>query len=355
MKILILGTAESPHIAKIVNTLSVHGHSVKLISMDRQKDFDSQISSKVDIEYIKYRNFLSYYTNALTVRAIYKKYKPDVVNVHYASGYATLARIARIKKVVVSVWGSDVYEFPYRNLLCRHILYRNLRYAKFIASTSNAMARQVEALYPKFGKKIRITPFGVNLNKFRKFKHNTNNVPVVGIVKALRPIYSVDLLIKSFRIVVDKIENTPQLHIYGDGPMRHELELLVEQLGLKQYVFFFGRIDNEHVPEVLNTFDVFVNCSVTESFGTAVVEAMACELPILVTDTPGYSEIIQNEVTGIISKDRNPETIADNIIYLLNGGEKAQILGKNARKTVIDRYEINSNIGDLEKVYFECL
>ena len=58
-----------------------------------------------------------YYLNAPLLQRLAEKIKPDVVNAHYASGYGTLMRRAKLKNTVLSVWGSDVYDFPYKNRL----------------------------------------------------------------------------------------------------------------------------------------------------------------------------------------------------------------------------------------------
>jgi hypothetical protein len=72
----------------------------------------------------------------------------DLLNVHYASGYGTTAALSGFRPWMLSVWGSDVYDFPYESRLKGWWLRRNLRQADLIGSTSEAMAQQVKALVP---------------------------------------------------------------------------------------------------------------------------------------------------------------------------------------------------------------
>src|SRR5690606_15261898 len=108
---------------------------------------------------------LGYWLNAPFVRRALRKLNPDIVNVHYASGYGTLGRLARFKPTLLSVWGSDVYVFPYRGWINRNLLIRNLRSATRIASTSEVMARKLRAICPTVDD-VFITPFGVEVDRF---------------------------------------------------------------------------------------------------------------------------------------------------------------------------------------------
>ena len=83
-----------------------------------------------------------------------------------------MARKARLPKYILSVWGSDVYDFPYESRVKNHILKRNVRSASYLASTSNCMAVQLKKVMQDEKLEITITPFGVDLNKFdpKKYK-----------------------------------------------------------------------------------------------------------------------------------------------------------------------------------------
>ena len=74
------------------------------------------------------------------LNTILRDWRPDILNAHYASGYGTTAALAGAKPLLLSVWGSDVYDFPYQGLLQAMLIRFNLRRATAIASTSRAMA-----------------------------------------------------------------------------------------------------------------------------------------------------------------------------------------------------------------------
>lgn len=242
--------------------------------------------------------------------------------------------------------------FHIRAALNHWVICKNLKYANAIASTSYAMANQVRKVLNDNKQPITVTPFGVDINRFRPTRNRIDNKSIViGIVKYLEPIYDIPLLINAHAILCDKLEVKPVLKIYGDGSLRNELEQLVDKLGTSQYVQFLGIIPNTEVPVVLNEMDVFVNCSIQESFGVAVVEAMACELPVVVTDTEGYKEVVDDGINGIVLKDRNPETMSS-VLYdlIINPSLRAQY-GKCAREKVLKEYNWEKNVDTMESLY----
>lgn len=352
MKILFIGAATSNHTVRWVNALSGLGHTVMLVSRGDQRHERNEIAIDVKVIYLKFRGSKGYYLNVPELRRIYNKFKPDVVNVHYATGYATLARLAHMRPLVVSCWGSDIYDFPWKNLRNQRLVCRNLNYANAVASTSIAMANKAREVLKNPEKEITITPFGVDTELFKPLEKNKDNhTPIIGIVKYLEPIYDVALLIKAFSIVCNKLEAIPKLLIYGSGSQKEELIKLTEHLRIDNMVEFYDTIPNSQVPEVINSFDVFVNCSVRESFGVAVVEAMACEVPVVVTNAEGYREIVVDRETGIILQDREPESMATALIELLRNDEKRRQYGEAGRKRVLDLYDWKKNICIMEKLY----
>ena len=116
-------------------------------------------------------------------------------------------------------------------------------------------------------------------------------------------------------------------------------------------MFFFGTIPNAQVAGALQSFDVFVNCSVKESFGVAIVEAMSCGLPVVATDTAGFREVVDDGVTGFILADREPETMAEKIIELLNDSNLRKGMGFAGRKKVLELYDWEKNISIMENLY----
>lgn len=356
MKILFLAPANSIHTVRWVNALAERGNKVVLASLPNHRDEKELVNKTVKLIYLPVQGAKGYYLNAYSLFKLYKKICPDVINAHYASGYGTLARISRLPHLLLSVWGSDVYDFPYESKMKMYIIKKNLLYAEKIASTSNAMARQVERLIGK--RNIAITPFGVDTEKFKKADglKKEENVFTIGIVKTLDYKYGIDVVIKAFsvfdkRIGKETIER--KLVIYGEGKDRKELEKLCRRLEIENKVIFKGIIDNSQVPVVLNQMDVacFGSRLDSESFGVSVVEAMACEVPVIATDVDGFKEVIENAQTGYIVKRDNYKEMAEKLYLLFLDNEKRRNFGSNGRVRVEKLYNWVRNVDEMLDLY----
>lgn len=362
MKILFLANAASIHTVRWVNALSERGHEVHLVYKFDDEPKDNKISQDVNLHRLKYSGRKGYYLNVKQLKSLYNSIKPHVVNVHYASGYGTLARISKMKPLVLSVWGSDVYDFPYKNKLSMKTVVDNLKYANQIASTSNSMANQVRRLLKDKNKNIGITPFGVNIEHFSNNKDNglaENNI-IIGTIKALSYQYGIDDFIQSIKILKDnlKTEGHEELSnkifakIYGDGQLKDELQNLINKLGLAQSVSLEGRIPNTKVPLALEEFDVFAATSVVnESFGVSVVEAMSMKLPVVATDVPGFKEIVDDGKTGVIVERNNPEAIAEALERLVLDSDLRKAFGLRGRKKVERLYNWDDNVNKMIDIY----
>ena len=299
MKVLFISAANSIHTIRWVNSLYEKGLEVVLISLKDHRNKDTNINQNIKIIYLPISGNKGYYLNRFFINKIVKNEKPDIINVHYASGYGTLGRFIKFKNKLLNVWGSDVYDFPRQSKLKKQILIKNLNSYKAIASTSCCMAKEVEQYLVK-KQKIYITPFGVDTEKFKNLNlEKKEDKIIIGIVKTLESKYGIEYLIKAVKelekILDKKNFEKIEVRIYGKGSLKEVLENLAQELKIEKKIKFEGFIPNLKVPKVINKMDIFVVPSVldSESFGVAAVEAMACEVPVIVSNVGGLRKIIK--------------------------------------------------------------
>lgn len=364
-KVLFISAASNIHTVRWVNVLSEE-FEVHLAYCSDHKPSIDVINEKVVLHELKYKAPFGYYLNSFQLRKIYKDIKPDIINVHYASGYGTLARVSKIKPVLLSVWGSDVYDFPNESKLKRIILKRNVLYAKEIASTSNAMAKQLKKVVPELEKEVYITPFGVDINRFNKMNIQRDNDDFnIGIIKTLKEKYGIKYAILAIEELKNRLieKNKKELaeriklYIYGDGEQKESLQKLINDKRLNDSVVLMGKIPNNEVPNALNKFDVFCATSVlnSESFGVAVVEAMSCGIPVVATKTDGFSEVMVDKETGYLVEMKNVEQIVDSLENLLENESLREIMGNNGRKRVNELYNWQENANYMKKIYYDVI
>jgi len=361
MKILFLSAASNIHTVRWVNALSECGYKVYLISLYSHKESNDNINHSVTIYYLYNHGKLGYYTNAKRLKSLNDKLSPDVVNVHYASGYGTLARLAKLQNTILSVWGSDVYDFPFKNPLNMWTIQRNLSAATLIASTSNCMAAQTQKLVNK-KLDITVTPFGVDINRFAPMKgKKVEGIFTVGVIKGLYKKYGIDTILEAFSIFVKRLPLkegcNARIIICGTGPEEKKLKKLCSDLNIEDMVYWKGYIPNANIPQVMNEFDVFCLGSRldSESFGVAAVEAMSCSLPVIATDVDGFKEVIEHNITGYIVPRNDAKAIASKILYLYNSPKVRLFLGENARKRVVKFYDWKNNVSQMENLYIRSM
>lgn len=357
MKVLFIAAANSIHTIRWVNSLYEKGLEVVLVSLKDHRNKDNDINKNIKIIYLPVAGYKGYYLNRFFINKIVKKEKPDVINVHYASGYGTLGRFIRFENKLLNVWGSDVYDFPKQSKIKKQILIKNLNSYKAIASTSHCMAKETEQYLLK-NQKIYITPFGVDIEKFKNLNlEKEENKIVIGTVKTLEPKYGIEYLIRAIKklekIIEREIFERIEVRIYGKGYLREKLEILTKELRIEEKIKFKGFILNSEVPKVINEMDIFVIPSIldSESFGVAAVEAMACEVPVVVSDADGLKEVVIDNETGFVVPKKDYKVIAEKFKRLIIDKSLSQNFGKAGRRRVTELYSWNDNVKNMIKIY----
>lgn len=361
MKIVLLSGLCSIHTIRWANGLADAGLEIHVISL-ADLPLTDQINSNVIVHMLPYKRNLGYFKMVPAVKTLLKLIKPDLVNAHYASGYGTTATLVNFKPTLLSVWGSDVYDFPYTSLLHKYIVIQNLKAATAIASTSHCMAEQTRKLLPSLNN-IAITPFGVDINQFSQvvpIKPTNQGKIVIGTVKKLTSKYGIDTLIEAFNLLYNDLKQTDvgianklELRLVGGGEQTNELRLLAQNLGIADKVNFVGQVAHNSVPDELGKLDIYValSRSESESFGVAIIEAGATGRPVVVSDAGGLPEVTIDNKTGLIVPRENPKLAAEALKKLVLNPNLRYELAINGRQHVADNYSWDKCIEKMIQVY----
>jgi glycosyltransferase involved in cell wall biosynthesis len=122
---------------------------------------------------------------------------------------------------------------------------------------------------------------------------------------------------------------------------------------LRERVIFLGH--REDIPRVLRTIDVYVYPSVLEGLGTALIEAMAAERPVVLSDIPTFRYFVRDKKDGLFFTPRDPGDIADKVLWLLRNRGEAVRIGRNARKTAMEQFSLSAMIDLTESLYVKML
>ncbi|MFN0275174.1 MAG: N-acetyl-alpha-D-glucosaminyl L-malate synthase BshA [Chitinophagales bacterium] len=265
--------------------------------------------------------------------------KLDLLHVHYAIPHASAAYIAqKILKsrnynlpFITTLHGTDI------TLVGRDETF--IPVVTFSMEKSNGLTSVSESLkkdtYKNFNIKneIKVIPNFIDFSRFKKLNKDhfrkviaANNEKIIMHTSNFRKVKRVDDVIHMFCKVRESID--AKLLLVGDGPERQNIEKLSRQLCKPEDVHFLGK--QEAVEELLAISDLFVLPSETESFGLAALEAMACEVPVISTNTGGLPEINVQGVTGYLSNVGDTDDMAKHAIDILSDENTLKQFKKNA-------------------------
>ncbi len=175
-----------------------------------------------------------------------------------------------------------------------------------------------------------------------------SGAPIVGNVAALAPHKGQRHLVDAAARVVRRIPDARFL-ILGDGELRAALERQIRDLGLDRHVLLAGFRND--VLGLMRSFDVFVMSSITEGLGSAVLEAMACERPVVATLAGGLPEAVEAGVTGLLVPPRDDAAMEEAIVRLLNDAALRTQFGRAGRRRVLEQFSVERLVAETARVY----
>ncbi len=361
-KLILLADINSEHTQKWAIGLSNSGYKIGIFSFSAPK---TNWFKNYSIECLhKHSNVtnsnkllakLAYITFLPKLKTIIKEFKPDILHAHYASSYGLLGALSGFHPYIISVWGTDIMKFPHKNLFTRQIIKFNLRSANAVCATSHTLEKHIHQL---INKKVEVIPFGVDLSEFvnKKSSKKDTSVFTIGCVKSLEKNYNINTLIVSFsQLKIKYPDKKLKLIIVGEGSERAALERSVFELNLNEHVVFEGKLPHHLVADKINELDVLVNLSEYESFGVSVIEAMACHVPVIVSEAEGLKEVVDDQKNGSIVTYNNIGQVVGALERLMLNENLRNTIGINAAERVRKNYNWFNNLNQMKRVYSKVL
>jgi N-acetyl-alpha-D-glucosaminyl L-malate synthase BshA len=346
--------------------LAKKGHKVHFITYKQPFRLDN-FHPNVSYHEVSFENYALFenppYETALSSRIVdvVKHEKIDILHVHYAIPHASAAYMAQqILKAdgifipfITTLHGTDI------TLVGKDHSF--LPVVNFSINNSNGISAVSESLKAdtlsnfQIQKEIKVIPNFIDFQRFSKKERNhfrklvaNDDEKILIHISNFRKVKRVEDVARMFELVLKKIP--AKLLMVGDGPERHKAEELTRSLGVCAHVKFIGK--QEAVEDLLSISDLFVLPSQTESFGLAALEAMACEVPVISSNSGGIPEINIQGKTGFLSPVGDYEDMAKNAIYILENEERMLEFKKNAFEKA-QEFHIDKILPMYENFYYE--
>jgi len=334
-------------------SIAKRGHDIHVFTTSAT--YKDSVEKNGNIAVHRYGTLAQILQRGISPNLILKPLKHEVDIIHVHIGSSPLELIAALlytklkKKPLVATYHGDVIpsrkSIAYRSSVWIYnaVVRKVLDSADIIISPSEYYINE-SIFLGKYYDKIVSIPNGINLEDFdipyskeecREKLGLPTDKKIILFLGVLHPKKGPDVLLKAMPRVLSKVPNT-ELVIAGDGIMRRELEELSEKLGINDYVNFAGFIPENLKPLYYNSADVFCLPSImtSESFGIVNLEAMVCSVPVVASKIGGVPDVVKDRENGLLIPPKDPDALADAIIYLLENEDVRKKMGKNAREKV---------------------
>jgi N-acetyl-alpha-D-glucosaminyl L-malate synthase BshA len=312
--------------------LAQKGHKIHFItySQPTRLDFLNENLFYHEVEFHSYPLFeYPPYELALAsmMVSVVKNEKLDLWHVHYAIPHASAAYMAKqilktqgiIIPVVTTLHGTDI-TLVGKDASYEPVVTFSINQSDGVTAVSEDLKRETFNSF-RITNEIEVIPNFIDLEKFKKQKKDhfkkaicPDGEMLIVHTSNFRKVKRVDDVIHIFANIHQEVP--AKLLMIGDGPERTKAEALCRELDICDDVRFLGKL--EAVEEVLSVADLFIMPSEKESFGLAALEAMACEVPVISSNTGGLPELNIQGVTGFLSPVGDVEDMTRKALFVLD-------------------------------------
>jgi glycosyltransferase involved in cell wall biosynthesis len=333
-------------------------------NFEKEKMFDN-----IKVKYFKYYGYEHYNFSP----ALFKKLSKEIKNydlIHITAVWnfpvfigAYLSRKSKIPYIISPIGTLDPHVVKNKSYIVKKLYYnliskRDLKKASLIHYTTEYEKHKTEK-YFKIKNKGVVIPRGIEFEEFEKENKNLifekipylKNKKYILFLSRINWKKGLDILIPAFHKISKDFKD---IYLVITGPDNEgygkKVRKWVKDYELEKRVIFTGPLYGEEKISILKNSEIFVLSSYSENFGMAVVEAMACGIPVLISDRVGIYKEVKRYNAGIITQT-NEESVYKGIKTFLENRSLAQKISGNAKRLVKDYYDINKVAEKMIKIY----
>lgn len=289
--------------------------------------------------------------------------KLDLLHVHYAIPHASAAYMAQQilldqnMKIpfITTLHGTDI-TLVGKDPSFEPVINFSINKSDSVTAVSKNLKFETERLF-NIRKKINVIPnficvqdYQLINNEFYKKRFAPNKEKIICHISNFRKVKRIKDILAAFDLISKKIN--VKLILVGDGPERSSLERLSRKSDYNENIYFLGSLKS--TKEVLNISDIFFLPSSTESFGLSALEAMACSVPVISTNTGGIPEVVVHGESGMLSNVGDYKNMANNAIKILSNEKKLKEFKSKALKQA-KKFDVKRVLPIYEKLYKKCI
>jgi len=373
MRICYVSSILSIHDERFFDKFIEKGHDVHVVSLFSTKKITREGIKfyynnlgvipgfkKKNLFIIKAINYIYMMIKAtIRLKKILRNIQPDILHGGWVENDGFICAATGFHPFLLMPWGSDILIAPKLSIFHKIIAKYTIRKSDMITCDCESMKNEINRLsgYPK--DRIITFPWGIDL---KKFNPNINGLEIRNklgwgqdkkiliTVSYLKKIYGIEYLLHSVPFIINEVPET-RVIICGDGELKEDLVQWVKSNGLREYVYFAGHVPNEELPKYYNAADIFIYTPLSSGSSLALLEAMACGLPVVASSIPALMEWIRDGYNGFIVPVKDSKVLAEKIVKLLKDNDIAIKFGNNNIQIAKEKADWDKNFEKLEMIY----
>lgn len=293
--------------------------------------------------------------------------RPDVVHAHYLARFGWSAALAGVHPLVVTPWGSDLLQVRGRQLRTRLWNRFTLRRADLVTVSSEGMrlAAIAAGAHPD---RIRMVHHGVETARFTPgppdpafaARVSANGAPVILSPRTIRPLYRHDVVLEAVAVLARRTGSRPVLVVSAleaDAATLADLRRRADVLGIGDRLRVLDAVAPADLPDLYRLADVVVSVPETDSFAVTLLEAMACERPLVASDVPAVAPILAGlhptaaELVVPVGDVERTATAIERAMSLTDAERAA--MGSAVRRHVVETADYDTSMAAMERRYRE--
>ena len=363
------GSAIAPYY--LSRELAKRGHEVTVFTSDYKLSRD-WVESSDQVKVYSFKTWTSwakfYLTPTLIKTAKEGLKRFDLIHMHNYRTFQNIVVAHYAKKYgvpyVLQAHGSLLRIMAWQRLKWIYDVlfgYRLLRDASKVVALSRMEAEQYKAMGVP-DEKIAVIPNGIDLSEYAdlppkgsfKKKFNINgDEKIILFLGRIHKIKGIDILVKAFANIVEKLNDVRLVVVGPDDGYLGELEALIKTLKIESKVLITGPLYGEDKLEAYVDADVYVLPSRYETFPMGLLEAYACDKPVVASRVGGLKDLVLNKATGLSFDLGNIRQLTNSILYLVNNDDKAREMGLRGKQFVKENFTVEKVVDRLERLYGE--
>jgi L-malate glycosyltransferase len=356
MRICFLANGSTTHTYNWIQYFAKKGHQVHLISLEGYKfePHENIIVHPVKAVFSR-KNFFYYLTLSFRIRKILRTINPDILHAHYLTDYGLLGYLTHFPRFVITCWGSDILLEP-KFFLMKRILVKPILNSAKLVTVDSVTVRDECLKYCNDSEKTKVILWGVDLTTFHEKTGGKREQAKITILSTrfFDSKYNIDTIVQSIPYVKEKFPDVKYvLKSINSNP---GLQRIADDLKVSGFIeFVCKKMGDEDLSELHHAADIFISVPSSDSSSISLLEAMACGLPVIVSDIPANHEWVTDGWNGLIVPDRNPEKLAEAILQLIEKPDLRRLYGERNAQIIRERADREKHMAHMEDLYKQLL